>query len=1579
MKKGLALVVIALGCGDVANGGLGGIAGGSSPDALGDSASGGSEASGETRVVEAVTGCRGSGAPVSLVALVNGDGHACTIGPSGDVYCWGRNELGQLGQRHDLPVGGVQRVLGLPDSATTLAIGRHFTCALVTGGEVACWGMELSSAGLPGVEPGTSTVYFEDAIDVAAHGDVVCAVTSDGAVWCRRSGLDAHVGRGAWRLHEAPGDVRAIAIHTGGLCVVTAAGEAWCGSLEAGGARDRGGFVSGLDAAANEVVLGNDIGCALTDARTVLCWDRADAETRATVVALDGDTRALVSGDDHLCALNSYGRVHCWGDNRSGQVAPERMAGRVGTPLELPFDVEVLGLVAGPAGTCALLSGGGSSCWGDWLRPHVRPAPGAVLAPGLTIPLPRGASQIDAGRSQSCAVLWDKTVACWGDPGLTGGDVGLTVPVAVPGVVDAVTVSAGEHAGCAVDRWNGVRCWEAAFEGDDTSTGSVEPSYTSLAGSSVALGAGLSCLSGSINEPIVCAWLAPGDAFDFANGAEWSPYAPFEVSRGYINDPGDSAVSVGERHGCVVRQFVPFCWGDNSHGQVDPSRAAGFEASPVMLDDFAGLRDIAAGARHTCVVYLDGGVRCFGDDSLGQLGDGVVSGGRRLGTVVDLGGPAWRLVAGTSHTCAVREDGQVFCWGANLHGQVGVAPSPSRAVPVAVPGITRAIGVALGETHTCVLLDSGVVSCFGLLPRRSAAAQPSDETWNFELWTCGGTQNGHMDLCATPPTTACDDQNPCTDDHCGGELGCVHAPRTGSCDDGDPSTDGELCSDGQCVHPADLAPVELPSEAAACGDPLSREGDVCDGNGRCFGGACVAPAEVAAITNGAHGLYLLSSTGALHRASPYMHDGYEWLEGAQQTEESVAGGIVAVYGSSSYDCVVTPSGAPRCFGSGLYQLLMGPNGFGTFYSDNLLIESDETLSPVAELALGERHLCARLLDGSVACLGWNDQGQLGAGPVHVTSLTPVSGLEGDVTHVVVGDRHTCALKDGGDVWCWGDDGYGPVGDGTLVGGGVPHRVEGLGNVTQLSAEAASTCAVVDGEVWCWGEVHQGMAATPLPQRISGFSLPVVEVDVARTHACARLTDGSVECWGGLSGQGLLGDGRFEGSEVPVPTTPLPAPAVQLSVAGYSSAVLLENGAVYVWSDYFEPAVDERGNRQGEVATAVTLPGAVGKATALFSGEDRQCAVTADGATVCWGIKTVPDPASPDSRANRVGSATPWIEESFQYGPTALKQVIGNMHRCTLYQGGTVACAGRDQEGQLGNGEPRQDSEVPVSVALPEPATDLEAAADGTCAIGQSGALYCWGANGHRLFGSVPSQFAGWQDPAGPSASPRLIEGVAGPVKALSLSGNIACIIVETGDVYCAGDNSNGATGALFWDDQDQFELLRVEGLPGRATAVATAYEHTCAAFEGGGVTCWGDNSGTGLLGAGRWDWETARMHVFGLSSPVVALQANYNSMCALTQKGRVVCWGAIPFKRPIEREYGLPWSQGAVPGLLDGEVMDLRVTSSAACVLTTAGAVKCWGSPYGGQLGDGRAFTPAALGGIWPGSPSVLTLDFTPP
>lgn len=178
---------------------------------------------------------------------------------------------------------------------------------------------------------------------------------------------------------------------------------------------------------------------------------------------------------------------------------------------------------------------------------------------------------------------------------------------------------------------------------------------------------------------------------------------------------GIAAVSAGVAHSCAVTTSGGAkCWGNNYYGQLGDA-TNNQQNSPVdVIGLQSGVMAITAGSGHTCVITTVGGVKCWGDNSNGQLGDGTGLNQATPVDVVGLGSGVVDIRAGGTHTCAVTADGQLKCWGANYQGQLADGTTTSQPTPITVanfvPGL---VGVESGYYHSCALTSAGGVKCWG--------------------------------------------------------------------------------------------------------------------------------------------------------------------------------------------------------------------------------------------------------------------------------------------------------------------------------------------------------------------------------------------------------------------------------------------------------------------------------------------------------------------------------------------------------------------------------------------------------------------------------------------------------------------------------------------------------------------------------------------------------------------------------------------------------------------------------------------------------------------------------------------------
>lgn len=266
---------------------------------------------------------------------------------------------------------------------------------------------------------------------------------------------------------------------------------------------------------------------------------------------------------------------------------------------------------------------------------------------------------------------------------------------------------------------------------------------------------------------------------------------------------------------------------------------------------------------------------------------------------------------------------------------------------------------------------------------------------------------------------------------------------------------------------------------------------------------------------------------------------------------------------SSHSCAIT-DGRVRCWGLGLSGRL-GYNAVNTV-GDNEPASAAGVISTVAgavRIAAGEDHTCALVNDGTVVCWGRGLDGRLGnrgtvdIGDNEAPSVTPLS-LGGAVGELAVGYTHSCALLTTGEVRCWGDNQFGQLGLGHVRDIGddeLPSTspvVALSGSARHIAAGKSHTCALlVDGTVQCWGRSDHGQLGYANTATIGDDEDPAVAGTVALgmtataiaaggDHSCAILADRTARCWGfgnegglGLGSDEDIGDDETPGSTAPI--------------------------------------------------------------------------------------------------------------------------------------------------------------------------------------------------------------------------------------------------------------------------------------------------------------------------------------------------------------------------------------------------------------------------------------------------------------
>ena len=395
---------------------------------------------------------------------------------------------------------------------------------------------------------------------------------------------------------------------------------------------------------------------------------------------------------------------------------------------------------------------------------------------------------------------------------------------------------------------------------------------------------------------------------------------------------------------------------------------------PAAGNPLTGALAITAEGNHTCALMADSGVKCWGSNGIGQLGNGGTP-TSSLTPVDVLDGPGGAPLTGAAsldagwldHTCVLTAEGGVKCWGWSIYGKLGDGTTALRTTPVdvcqtydqAVQQCTEILSdvsqVSAGAYHTCAVTTAGGVKCWGI----GFYVQPGgpDRLTPVDV---AGLESGVVTVSAGSYHTCAL--------MAAGTVKCWGLNFLG------------LLGDG--TEEPRIAPVDVCADAT-CSAPLSG---------------------VVAISAGwAHTCALLASGGLVC-----------W--GYNLTGQLGSPLVPA--------CDPGPPVTPAS-----WPLLPGPAGTDLLPCSTTPVAVTGLSSGVVSVDTGQFHTCAVTTSGAAKCWGWNAMGVLGNGASGGFEPHPepldVAGLGSGVSAVSAGSGHTCALTSAGGVKCWG--GHGPLG------------------------------------------------------------------------------------------------------------------------------------------------------------------------------------------------------------------------------------------------------------------------------------------------------------------------------------------------------------------------------------------------------------------------------------------------------------------------------------------------------------------------------------------------------------------------
>ena len=1507
-----------------------------------------------------------------------GSRYTCALSESGEVFCWGRGDRGELGDGNSgsgyqvlVPTPVVDRIPVSSDDTASgddtipapvvdingqavnringirqISVGRYHSCALKENGEVLCWGRgDRGQLGDGNEGDGYRALVPVSVVDI--NGQAVSGIKQIG------------VGR----YHN---------------CALKESGEALCWGY--GGRRALGNGIDGgitptpVDVLHNgqalsgiqQISAGIQYTCAVVlrnGERRVLCWGGGvNAPRLGWIAGPDGSglltgVQQVVTADAYSCVMvddSGRNRRYCWGNRSKLGAGYWEGLSVLYSPIEV---VDAFGsfaekISAGEAHTCALTDEEGASCWGRGQDGAL--GNGFEYQSGIPVDTVRNEQgdlwshllQVSSGKNHTCALKNDSGVGevpkvyCWGSGanGRLGNNstTNSSIPVKLA-------------------RLNPI---PNQFDFSDDNSGFYYPLQVSA-------GAEHTCIV-RVGGRVLCWGVGTDGRLGTGNEAEaWVPTEIVGDNRDFVQ------VSGGGAHTCALKSDgTAFCWGKNDKGQLGNNSVTPSSSPVAVLVDadadadqpLNNIQQISAGLEHTCAVKKDGGVLCWGEGILGRLGYGSDSRSSLPVTVLEsssdiaLSGVT-QVSAGDYHSCAVGDSGSVYCWGYGVHGQLGRSSANNSMKAVSVHGVlgsgnlTQMSQVSAGGLHTCALAGDSYQGdadyiCWGRSDMGQVAhgLEPYDLTSTFPREVVGSGEVVEEVVEETVEEVV---------------EGAVEETVEGAVEE----------------VPEEVTPLFTEKITSGGGHTcalMSNEGEIhCWGlgmSGQLGDGLGVSSDRPIAVRNenGSHltGMTQVSS-GNFHTCGlssdekilcwGYGGDGQ--LGHAQNTDaerpkvvkrvspddENTFTPLISVVQVSSgenHTCALIRSGKVFCWGRG-GEGRLGNGGNNSLNFAEAVMDESEPLNGIIQISLGGSHSCALSYNGRVLCWGAGSSGQLG-NQATLDSNTPVVVVDSsgstlfDIVQVSSARVHTCALKESGEVLCWGRGSGGRLGLGTEVDQMEAHFVKmedgsSISNISQISSGWNHTCALnSDGKAFCWGYGRNGrlgsgsksneLAAVAVMDSDGSAALDdIAQIGAGASHTCALKENRKVVCWG-YGGSGRLGRGDSSGSLV-------------------AQSVLNAGGKVPEQKAFFKRI------SAGEAHTCVTQEAFLGT----------------QGKAFCWGY-------GGDGQLGN--NATANSSAPVQVGSlTTVQQVdTGNEFSCALMEDGGIYCWGRQAHGQLGNGVNTNSlKKNPVAVVglggqgVLVGAKQLSVGSEHSCVVSSGDKVFCWGKGTDGQLGQDTSIQA--------SENPVKVVGVGGVgflsnVQQVSAGMAFSCALKTDNTVFCWGKKSSGQLGYGVSGSGIQYTPVQVQDIDGSGLLsgveqISAGNKHTCALQYNGKVVCWGFG-GEGRLGNGD-DLNANAVRPVQVIDPtggsplnlIVQVRAGKDHTCALNDVGSAYCWGK-------GSDYQLGHNSTASSNLpvrvKEGnvslnKVKEITAGSSHTCALKEGGQIVCWGLGTSGRLG----------------------------
>jgi alpha-tubulin suppressor-like RCC1 family protein len=1041
-----------------------------------------------------------------------------------------------------------------------------------------------------------------------------------------------------------------------------------------------------------------------------------------------------------------------------------------------------------------------------------------------------------------------------------------------------------------------------------------------------------------------------------------------------------TAVSAGFQHTLAIRSDGKlFAWGLNNRGQLgNDAITGGYGASPnsPVQIGASSWTAVAAGAFHSLAIRSGGSLFAWGRNNFGQLGNGQFGdyGGpygssTQQSSPVQIGTSSWTAIAaGDEFSLAIRSGGNLFAWGVNTNGQLGLNNQTNRSSPTQV-GTSVWTAISAGSLHTLALRSGGGLFSWG--------ANTFGQCGRTELnpvasWTAiaGGAYH----------TLAIRSDS---------KLFAWGKNNYGQCGNGAPMTFGNR----------ELEPVQIgTSNWIAVSVGLNHSLAIRSDNKLFSWGANYG---------GALGTEVYGS----RRNSPLQIGTSNWIRIAAGRNHNLAirsDSKLFAWGDNGYGAV-----GNGVTGSAVWE----PVQIGT--------------SNWTAIAAGHGHSLAIRSDSKLFAWGGNYFGNLGLGD-NTNRSSPVQVGSSNWTAIAAGTFHSMAIRSGGSLFAWGDNGSGQLGLNDTTRRSSPVQIGSSAWTAIAAGGYHCLAIRSGGRLFSWGYSNNGQLGLPnnpygyLPNQSSPVQVGTsnwTAVAAGRRHSLAIRSGGSLFVWG-YNNEGNLGQGNLVLARSPVqiggnPKASLISPVqvgssnwTTVAAGTFHSLAIRSGGSLFAWGNngVGQLGLNNTTNRSSPVqvgssnwiriAGATTASFAIRSDNKLFSwgnnfagqladssfygsryspeqiGTDNWSAITAakgvqgnspypaaaafairsDGRLFAWGgnengqlgILSNVNSNDPNSQvpppASVGGNQLPFDPNPGRVGTSSWTAVAaGNSHSVAIRSDGLLFTWGVNTNGQLGldTGGTLRSSPVQIGTSS---WVAVAAGAYHSLAIRSDNKLFSWGNNGNGQLGhNTQGYFSSTRSPVQIGTSNWT------SVKAGWL---VSMAIRSDGRLFSWGYNGNPGRLGLGVNDTQQRSSPTQVGTSSW-TAVSVGQNHSLAIRSDGKLFAWGFN-GQGQLGNGASGQNAQQRSPVQIgNSSWVAVAAGIVTSLAIRSDNKLFSWGRSDFGEFGNGTYGY-FARRSSPvqvGTSNWSAVSTPPSDNHVLAITSDGKLFAWGRNNFGQLG----------------------------